>query len=229
MNTNDEHREATNWLLKSLAGNVFLGAILFLSAGTIQWLLGWLFLATTILASVCTFLLVDDAVIVERSVNRRSTERWDNIIFTLFGIFFMLLTPVIAGLSVRYGWRPHIGSFLTALSFVFTIGGWALHIWAMRVNRFFAIVVRLQKERNQTVVTSGPYQWVRHPGYTGGIVFSIATPLLLGSFWALIPSIAAAALLVLRTYLEDQFLQTNLAGYGDYATHVRYRLLPGVW
>jgi protein-S-isoprenylcysteine O-methyltransferase Ste14 len=89
--------------------------------------------------------------------------------------------------------------------------------------------VRIQKERGHTVATGGPYQYVRHPGYTGAILSQIATPFLLGSLWALVPTIASAALYVVRTYLEDKTLRKELPGYEEYTRQTRYRLLPGVW
>jgi protein-S-isoprenylcysteine O-methyltransferase Ste14 len=79
------------------------------------------------------------------------------------------------------------------------------------------------------VVTAGPYRWIRHPGYAGGVVGHLALPLLLGSAWALIPGALTAGLTVLRTALEDRTLREELPGYAEYARQTRYRLLPGVW
>jgi protein-S-isoprenylcysteine O-methyltransferase Ste14 len=97
------------------------------------------------------------------------------------------------------------------------------------VNRFFSAVVRIQRDREHTVVTSGPYRLIRHPGYAGALITSLAIPLLLGSLWALIPAALVVCLLILRTALEDRTLQEKLDGYREYAGRVRYRLLPGVW
>jgi protein-S-isoprenylcysteine O-methyltransferase Ste14 len=107
--------------------------------------------------------------------------------------------------------------------------GYALFLWAMASNAFFAEGVRIQQERGHTVAAGGPYRYVRHPGYVGAILSQAATPFLLGSAWALIPSVASAALYVVRTYLEDQALRQELPGYEAYAQRTRYRLLPGVW
>ena len=96
-------------------------------------------------------------------------------------------------------------------------------------NAYFLTAVRIQSDRGHEVCQSGPYHIVRHPGYLGFILQSVATPLTLGSLWSLIPGIAAAVLMVVRTILEDHFLQTRLPGYGEYAKEVRYRLVPGVW
>jgi protein-S-isoprenylcysteine O-methyltransferase Ste14 len=114
-------------------------------------------------------------------------------------------------------------------AFVITALGYSLGTWATLVNRFFSAVVRIQRDRGHTVVSSGPYRLIRHPGYAGAVVTSLATPLLLGSLWALIPAVLAVCTLIIRTALEDRTLQEELEGYHDYTARVRYRLLPGVW
>jgi protein-S-isoprenylcysteine O-methyltransferase Ste14 len=96
-------------------------------------------------------------------------------------------------------------------------------------NRFFAPVVRIQRDRGHTVATAGPYRIVRHPGYVGMVVCGIAVPLMLGSLWALILAVVGVGVAVLRTALEDRTLQNELEGYREYASRVRYRLIPGVW
>lgn len=90
-------------------------------------------------------------------------------------------------------------------------------------------MVRIQIERGHQVVSSGPYRWIRHPGYAGAILTYLATPLLLDSRWAFLPAIFLIVVLIIRTVLEDKTLQAELTGYGDYAKQVRYRLFPGVW
>ncbi len=97
------------------------------------------------------------------------------------------------------------------------------------VNRFFSAVVRVQTDRGHTVVDAGPYRWMRHPAYAGGVIANLAVPLMLGSAWALIPGALTAALTVLRTALEDRTLRAELPGYADYAGRTRWRLCPGVW
>ena len=89
--------------------------------------------------------------------------------------------------------------------------------------------MRIQKDRSHSVVSSGPYRYVRHPGYVGGMLSILGVPLLLGSFWALIPTIISISLLVVRTALEDRTLKEELEGYERYLTEVKYRLVPGVW
>lgn len=107
--------------------------------------------------------------------------------------------------------------------------GYALFSWAMISNAFFASVVRIQDDRGHTVCTTGPYQFVRHPGYSGAVLQSIAVPLMLGSLWSLVPAGFGVALLILRTAFEDRTLLEELDGYEEYIQRVRYRLLLGVW
>ncbi len=109
------------------------------------------------------------------------------------------------------------------------IAGHALVVWATGVNAYFSQVVRIQTERGHTVVSNGPYRYVRHPAYAGAILLVLSAPIALGSWWALIPGAICAVLMILRTALEDKTLQAELPGYLEFTQHTRYRLLPGVW
>jgi protein-S-isoprenylcysteine O-methyltransferase Ste14 len=137
---------------------------------------------------------------------------------------------VIAGLDVgRFQWTGPLPIAIQAAGFVPYLLGLALAAWAMRENRFFAPVVRLQPERGQYVIRTGPYALIRHPGYLAGILISLSSGVVLGSLWSIPPMIAVAGLFIARASLEDRFLRANLAGYVDYAATVRQRLLWGIW
>ena len=100
----------------------------------------------------------------------------------------------------------------------------------MRVNPYFEKTARIQKDRDQKVITTGPYCYVRHPGYIGTIVgYALAPPIMLGSWWALLPALLATLSLIVRTALEDRMLQDELDGYAAYAARVRFRLVPYLW
>jgi len=159
----------------------------------------------------------------------KEMRNWDKVVGGLWSLFQFLLLPVVAGLDVRFGWAPE-PSLRWHLAGVFGFSaGLGLFGWAMISNAFFSTVVRIQADRGQTVSRAGPYRYVRHPGYLGAVVQSLAIPLLLGSWWSLIPGIAAAALMVIRTRFEDQVLQVELNGYSDFTKQVRYRLVPRIW
>jgi len=137
--------------------------------------------------------------------------------------------PLVAGLEALFGGAMGFGGPATLLSMVVLVGGYALSTYALMENRFFSGTVRIQTERGHHVISGGPYGWMRHPGYAGGLLAYLATPVLLGSRWACLPMVVLFALLLLRTALEDRTLQEELPGYREYAQRVRYRLLPGVW
>jgi protein-S-isoprenylcysteine O-methyltransferase Ste14 len=107
--------------------------------------------------------------------------------------------------------------------------GYAMLTWATVSNAFFSLAYRIQDDRGHRVATGGPYRYVRHPGYLGSVAFELMTPIMLGSLWALVPGALSALLLVVRTAREDRGLQADLEGYSEYANHVRFRLIPGIW
>ncbi len=118
---------------------------------------------------------------------------------------------------------------IVILGYVLIIAGFAVTTWAQAVNPFFEPGVRLQRERGQRVVKSGPYAIVRHPGYFGALLIFAGLALALGSWWALVPAAWASAILVFRTRREDTLLRAALDGYADYARRIRFRLVPGLW
>jgi protein-S-isoprenylcysteine O-methyltransferase Ste14 len=214
-----------------IASLVVQAAVLFISSGRLDWGMAWVFMAVqvgAILINAWIVLPTNPGLIAERAEIRKDTRTWDRVIMTLY-----LLTGIVmlalAGLDKRFGWssRQVLTTELVALLLVAL--GLSLVSWAMISNPFFSSMVRIQRDRGHKVATAGPYQYVRHPGYVGIIMTLLATPLMLGSHWALIPAGLAAALFVIRTSLEDKILHNELGGYSEYAGRVRYRLLPGVW
>lgn len=213
---------------------VTLLAILFIAAGTLNWPMAW---AYAIEAAAITFgsrlIMIrrnpDLAAERAQSLSAEGGKSWDKIIVQLVAIVGPLLTLIVCGLDVRFGWRPEVPLAGQIVAFVLMTLGSLLGTWAMLVNRFFSAVVRIQTDRGHTVVSDGPYRFVRHPAYAGGVVANLAGPLALGSVWALIPGALIALLTVVRTALEDKTLREELPGYQEYVQRVRYRLLPGMW
>jgi protein-S-isoprenylcysteine O-methyltransferase Ste14 len=218
------------WLTKSFAGILLIAAILFIPAGTLNWIMGWAYVGTFVLVTVVSAVLVDPDLLAERDLRKhKNVKRWDVILLSIHGLLSVVAIPIIAGLGVRFQWLPKIPVWLQIAALFVNALGWSLHIWAMVANKFHAKVVRIQSDRGQTVVTDGPYRYVRHPGYVGGIILNLASPIMLGSVWALIPGVLGALLLIIRTVLEDRMLLEELEGYKEYAQRVYYRLLPGIW
>ena len=207
---------------------VVLAAVaLFGSAGTIEIIGFWVYVAIFAAVMVASFTLLDPDLLRERM---RPGGRRPPIALRLFTLV-MVLHWVIAGLDRgRFHWSDSVPLWLRVAGLIVVAGGYALALWAMRVNRFFSSVVRIQSDRGQHVITTGPYAYVRHPGYLAGILIIVASGIGLGSW-------LAAALLVIfslpfllyRAVTEDRVLQSELAGYRDYASRVRWRIVPGLW
>ena len=227
----DVRRELVKWVIKTCIGTLMMAAILFIAAGRLDWVMGWVYIGVFVLVAVVTPLISDPELLIEeRGRAKEGTKGWDRVIVGLYGLVSPALgTPVVAALDLRFEWVPEIPLALQIGALVVYVVGWAVHLWAMASNKFFSRSVCIQEDRGQTVITGGPYRYVRHPGYVGGILSQVAAPITLGSLWALIPGGLGALLLIIRTALEDRTLQNELDGYKEYAAQVRYRLLPGVW
>ena len=163
-----------------------------------------------------------------RFLQHEDAASWDKILAPLVGVGSDLILLVV-GLDALYGWSPAFGLPVNLVALVAILAGFALGSYALIENRFFSGMVRIQTERGHQVVSSGPYRWMRHPGYAGGLLTYLATPFFLDSRWALLAVLFFFVVIVIRTRLEDKTLQEQLPGYREYAQSVRYRLLPGIW
>lgn len=211
---------------------LFQAAILFLASGRLDWVMAWVYIgmyAIAISINAPIMLRHSPETIAERAKVGENWKDWDKIIGGLFALSYFVFMLLVAGLDVRFEWTGDIALAIQITGAAVFALGYALFSWAMISNAFFASVVRIQDDRGQTVCTTGPYQFVRHPSYLGAIFQSIAVPLMLGSLWSLIPGGFGAVLLILRTALEDRTLLEELDGYEEYTQRVRYRLLLGVW
>lgn len=205
-------------------------ACLFIPAGTWRWPAAWVYLVLFVgglLVFGRTIIRKHPEVINERGRASAQTKPYDR----LFGRLYLplALAPyVVAGLDLRFAWSE-VPLLVQLAGFAGVAVASILPYWVMLVNAHAATTVRVETQRGQTVVQSGPYAAVRHPMYSGMIASSLCLPLALGSWWALVPSLLGVALVVWRTGREDETLREELPGYADYAARVRYRLLPGVW
>ena len=210
---------------------VLQAAILFISAGRLDWVNAWVYIVIYLGAIGINSLVLlprNPELIAERAQPKENTKGWDKTISGLVGVAF-LGSLLVAGLDVRFAWSPQAALAVLVAGTILLVLGNALFSWAMISNAFFSTLVRIQEDRSHTVATNGPYRFVRHPGYVGWVLMSFGIPVMLGSLWAVIPGALSAFLMVVRTALEDKTLQSELPGYKDYAAQVRYRLLPGIW
>jgi protein-S-isoprenylcysteine O-methyltransferase Ste14 len=218
-------------VLIGLAGTLFFAAILFVSAGRLDYWQGWLYAATSLIMNVGMRAVLRNhpELAKERSRPGGSAEPWDKA-FLALGLLLTLLALVVAGLdSGRWHWAPQLPRACSAIGVALFLAGMLLFLLALRENAFFSAVVRIQAERGHTVCSTGPYRWIRHPGNAGMIIGTVGFPLLLMSAWAAIPTACSIILLVVRTHLEDAFLAKRLEGYREYQRQTRFRLAPGVW
>ena len=226
----DTTRGVIRWLLRETMGVLGQAVVLFLSVGRWNWVMGWAFVILTALWVGATALVViprNPELLVERLGFRKGAKTWDAMIMSIIGLA-LVACYIVAGLDVRYEWTK-TSLPLQVAALVIVVLGYALTVWATAANAFFSLIVRIQQERGHTVAADGPYRFVRHPAYVGGVALYLATPVMLGSLWALIPGGLSALLMIVRTVLEDKMLLNELDGYKDYAGRTRYRLLPGVW
>lgn len=212
---------------------VLLPLLPLLISGRWGWWEAWAYFIICVLGFVISRALAvqrNPDLIAERagSMQREDAKPWDKILAPLVSIGGGLI-PLVVGLDALGGSSASFGAPVKALALIALLAGYAAAMYALVENRFFSGVVRIQKDRGHQVVSSGPYAWVRHPGYAGGLLSYLAAPFFLDSLWALLPTAFLTVALVIRTSLEDRTLQDELEGYREYAQRVRYRLIPGVW
>lgn len=227
---------AINWkmVIRFALVAAIIPLLLFVAAGCTDWWQAWVYAGLTIGVSLISryiLFLKNPALIAERArfTQSEGTKSWDKQIVIWIAVIGPLTFMITAGLDKRFAWSPELSLAAQLGALVIFILGFSLATWAMIANMFFSSVVRIQTERGHRVVSSGPYRLVRHPGYSGGIVSWLVSPLLLGSIWSFIPVGIIVGLYIIRTALEDRTLQEELPGYKEYTQHTRYRLLPGVW
>jgi protein-S-isoprenylcysteine O-methyltransferase Ste14 len=219
-------------VIQVVATYVWFISALFVSAGCLNWTRGWVSVVLSVVGMTALGLIVqryNPELMAQRARwRRKDTKRFDKIFMALY-LPLVLLHPAIAGLdAARFHWSSmpvafvYVGAAMFVTSLV-VIG------WVMVVNPYAETRVRIQTDRGQTVVTTDPYRFVRHPMYVGAILMGVANPLVWGSVWALGASGILCLLIVWRTAHEDRALRRELPGYEEFAARTRYRLVPGLW
>jgi protein-S-isoprenylcysteine O-methyltransferase Ste14 len=230
---NPQRAISLNLVIQLVLVLVVLPFLPLLISGQWDWWAAWAYGITNILAFAISRALAarrHPDILAERagSLQREDAKPWDKKLLP-FIVLGSGLIPLVAGLDKRFDWPPSFSLPVILIGLAGLLIGYAWASYALIENRFFSGVVRIQTDRGHRVVSTGPYQWMRHPGYAGSLLSYLATPLLLDSLWALLPAIMIGAVLIIRTSLEDKTLQEELPGYREYTGQVRYRLLPGVW
>lgn len=217
--------------IKHGVSGLILVTLLRLVSGRSDWYRAWIYAGLTLGFQVAVGLVlmrVNPDLLVERSKLQKGTKTWDKwLVGAMAG--GPLVMWCVAAWDVRRHWPPVVSLAWSAAAFALCLLGLLLTSWAMLANRFFSATVRIQEERGHVVVDGGPYRYIRHPGYAGALLFSLATPVALGSWLALIPAALITLAGFARTALEDRTLCRELHGYQHYTSRVRYRLVPGLW
>lgn len=219
-------------LIQNVIWIVGMGALLFASAGTLHWPAAWVFLGTMAVLGLVSGLWlarIDPALLAERMnpMMQGAQPASDKIFMVVFG-FAALSWFILIGLERRAN-VSDMPVALQTLGLLLLVLSTGFVLWVMRENSFAAPVIKIQTERGHRVISSGPYAWVRHPMYSGTILFFAGMPLLLGSWWGLIMAPLFVVLFGFRARLEERALVAGLPGYADYLTRVPYRLIPGIW
>jgi protein-S-isoprenylcysteine O-methyltransferase Ste14 len=220
-------------LLVTSGSFLVIAATLFIPAGTVRWIAGWVFLAIfgSFNLLVVRMLARNDPQLLKERMSspiQRDQPVWDRVLLSVLQLLIVGWFILMSLDAVRFGWSegPIWLQVFGALGIMLSL--YIIYL-TFRENAYLAPVVKLQRERGQSVVTSGPYRYVRHPMYSGTIIFFPATALLLGSWWGLLLSPIFVALLIVRTIFEDRMLKRGLEGYTEYSKTVKYRLIPHVW
>jgi len=231
-NKNRLNKSGKRYIVATFILLFFQALLLFISSGKIYILRFWIFIIVNFIYLIfATILLykINPELINQRGSIKPDTKLWDQFLMRAHNIVLIFILPIVVGLDVgRFQWS-YLNYYYLVLGYLLYIISNILVNWAMIVNPHFEATVRIQKDREHKVITSGPYKLIRHPGYLGGIVWAIGVPMILGSIYGFIPSLVGIIIFIIRTGLEDKTLLNELEGYAEYYKKVKYRLIPGIW
>jgi protein-S-isoprenylcysteine O-methyltransferase Ste14 len=228
----DLHANLKLQVVQFLTYLVAFGLALFLPAGTLAWLAGWIFLALFfgfLLATNLWLFKHNPDLLQERMrLGTSDQQGWDKLFFPLLILLFFGWLISISLDAVRFHWSP-VPVWLQFVGAIVLLCSFYLLFLTFRENSYLSTVVRIQEDRGQTVVSTGPYHIVRHPMYTAMLVFTVGTSLLLGSWYGILSGLVLMILLARRAMLEEHTLRAELPGYAAYMGQVKYRLIPYIW
>jgi len=214
-------------VVRILGGAILLGLMFFLPAGTFLYWQAWVYLAILFIPmlAVMIYLLKNDPELLERRMRTREKQSQQKAIVLLSLVLF-LAAFILPGFDVRYGWSL-VPTVIVVAADLLVLLGYGLFVLVLRENSYASRVIEVEKD--QRIITTGPYAVVRHPMYVGVGILYIFSPLALGSYWGMIPMALMPVFLIARILNEEKVLLKELEGYLEYTQRVRYRLVPGVW
>lgn len=211
---------------------IVTGLVFFLTSGEINNIRVWIYIGVYAIGGLIVGVILinkSPGLLNSRGKMQEGTKQFDKYVILTYFFFAIVITPFVAGIDRRFNLVEVLPFFWLYIGIVLYIFSTIFSTWPMLHNPFFESTVRIQEEKNQNVINSGPYKIVRHPGYLGMLLGSISLPLALGSVLAFIPLFIMIVLIFIRTYYEDKILQKELAGYSEYCKEVKYRLIPFLW
>jgi len=223
----------TQLVVKTLVTMVVFALVLFLPAGTLAWPAGWTFFLLMFGFSIAISLWLlrfNPDLLAERltGIGRPDQKAWDKVFIAILFVAFFIWMIVMALDAERFRWSE-VPPWLKVVGALLLLGSFYIFYLTFRENSYLSPAVRVQTERAQTVVSTGPYRYVRHPMYAGFIFFALGTALLLGSWYGLLGGLVLIGMVAWRAVHEERVLRDELEGYSSYMRQVRYRLIPYLW
>ncbi|HET7790872.1 MAG TPA: isoprenylcysteine carboxylmethyltransferase family protein [Gemmatimonadales bacterium] len=187
----------------------------------------WISIAAGSIPTLALVLTIDPNLMRERMrPGPGARDRSTNWMLMVLIVLELVLSTLDVG---RLHWSDRVPTAVHVAALLLNLAGLSIVVWSVAVNRYFSSVVRIQSDRGHTLITSGPYAWVRHPGYLGMLLAYPTFGLVVGSWWSAVPGFLCGLLVLRRAIIEDPYLTQNLPGYVEYRARVRFRLVPGVW
>ena len=224
-------KSAVNRGAQVLFSLLLVAALFFLSVGKSNVPRAWFYFGlyfVSLVMNMIIFIKYNPEVVKARSKILKGKMKWWDKVYAMSYTVLMLTIPIVCGLDVRFN-TSALGIEYYIVAILLFILGWSFTSWAMVANKYFEGSIRIQKERDHKVVSTGPYSIIRHPGYAGMILFYTSMPLGLGSLYGLVPVLLLTGAFIFRIHFEDKMLQQELEGYKEYTKRTRYRLIPGIW
>ena len=214
-------------LIRTLLFIVIMVAVFFWPAGTFAFWEAWVYLGVVLVAMICflIYFLKNDPELLERRMRTKEKETEQKLIIGIMTVCFLFIF-LLPGFDKRFGWSD-VPVLISIAAIIVVLLGYGFVFLVLRENSYASRIIEVEKD--QKVISSGPYAIVRHPMYLGVLLMLLFTPLALGSYWAIIPAVLIIPVLVARIFNEEKILERDLEGYWEYMQNIKYRLIPGLW
>ncbi len=206
---------------------LILSSLIFIPAGSISFCNGWIYIGIIISAmiSIASFLITKNPELMDKRLKSREKEEKQKFIRRI-GILPFVISFIISGVDYRYGWSD-VPEVVVIAAVLFVVSGYVMFFFVLLENSYASRIVEVQE--NQKVIDTGLYSMIRHPMYTASIIIFIFSPVVLGSYYGVVPMLLYPCILIVRIFNEEEVLKRDLKGYDDYMKRIKYRLIPYIW